>query len=663
MLNRFAVLISVLAFTLSSMCPANLLTAQIILDFKSNITQDHFNYCLEKEQGITELTDPLTIGEEYYNLGKKSLPHGENLALAYNSKAKDIFQDIKHDSLYHKVLGSMSLAYINLGNFEIAEEYNTQCLNYWTSLKNNRWTIVVLTKKAYLERAQGNYVKALEALNKAYKINKQDKDLPISGDLINRLGIVYIDIGDYQSAHKLLTDYLEAKDSDTLWHTSIMTQLAQCYEEMGNDQLARKYHNIVNKTWIQSHSYKTRIHGYSSVASLAIEDKDYRKAELYLDSAYTNAKLYDNPTMLSYVENQLSSYYLDRGDLVSLESILPSFLHNATKGNRSKNLMLAYKAHSDFYTQKKNFEKALHYRNLYDSLYYTLYSEQVINQIKHLDIKYDQEKNQETIAMLEEQNSLKEKNLAFERKTKMYLALILVAVALGLVLIYLLYKQKLQVSKALRSKNEIIEKSLQTNKILIKEIHHRVKNNLMVISSLLSLQSRYVDEEHGKSAIQTAQSRVQAMALLHQKLYKREKLNSINIAEYFTDLFQDIEDTYLSPNSNISIEFEVEEILMDIEMVVPMGLILNELVTNSIKHAFKDVSSGSINIHIIKDEGNIVIDYADNGCGLPFDEIPKKSNSLGMEIIKSFADKLEAEITIDNSKGCHIIFVFKDSSF
>lgn len=635
--------------------------AQLILDYKGKITPEYYKEFFSDESNINELSDSLAIGNQYYDLGKKALPHSEALAISYNTIARDIFKEQKKDSLYHMVLGSLSLAYINTGLFAEAEEYIDICISYWSSVNNKRWWISSLTKKAYLERARGNYVDAIEALNLAYKMDLdwKDKGRPISGDIINRLGILYMDIGDYQTAYSIMDNYLKSDFSDSRWHIPITTQLARCLERLGNDSLARMYYTRVNNFWITSKSYKTRVQGYSSIAKLAMVDKDFKKAELYLDSAYLCAKLYNNPTMLARVENKLVAYYLSTKQLQKAHSILPSLLNHAIEGDRNKSLLEAYERHSDYYKEIKDFEKALNYRILLDSLYYELYSQDVINQIKHLDIKYDQEKNEEAIAFLEEQNKLKEHNLEAQRKIKWYLIILLATVALALSLLYNLYRQKNKTAIALKSKNEIIEKSLITNKMLLKEIHHRVKNNLMVISSLLSLQTRFVEERDSKSAIRTAQSRVQAMALLHQKLYKKDNFHTISIDEYFNDLIQDIEDTYIEENKTILIKESIEPIMLDIETVIPMGLIINELITNSIKHAFVNKKDGLIKVTISEENGDILMSYSDDGCGIPFNTFPESNDSLGMEIIKSFSEKLEAQTTIDNSNGTHFSFRFQ----
>lgn len=638
--------------------------SQVIKDYEGRVPEDFFQYCLKKEKQLDSIKNALSIGESYYELGKKSLRHIDELALAYNSKALNIFREINHDSLYHMVLCSNSLAHINMGQYELAESCINQGIDYWRRVDNIRWLSSTLLKRGYLERSRGNYVKAIESYLTAEKLSKKDPNLQISGDLYNRMAIGYMDIGDYESAIKSLNYFLDQEETkNSGWRISIMTNLAQCYKKTARDSLARIYYDKVNTVWVKSSSYRTRIHGYTSIANLAWEDKDFVKAELYLDSAYQNAKLYNNANLLSDIETRLLSFYVERNRLDEAQSLIPVLLNNAVKSNRDGKLMNAYEVVSDYYEAVSDYRNALEYRQLYDSLYYKLYSDEVIHQIKHLDIKFEKEEIEEEVSLLEEQNRLKEKNIAAQKKTRFYLTGFLIGLGLIAALLFALYKNKNKTAKALESKNEIINSALESNKMLLKEIHHRVKNNLQVISSLLSLQSRFDPENQSSFAIKTARSRVQAMAILHQKLFNNQDLNALSIRQYFSDLIDDIQDSYMDNPTSVTFHTNIEEIVLDIETIIPLGLIINELITNSLKHAFKDRQAGSISIDIYKLNGDILLKYSDDGIGFPFDSLPETSESLGVEIIKSFAEKLDADISINNKNGASIQFKFSERDY
>jgi two-component sensor histidine kinase len=194
--------------------------------------------------------------------------------------------------------------------------------------------------------------------------------------------------------------------------------------------------------------------------------------------------------------------------------------------------------------------------------------------------------------------------------------------------------------------------------MLVKEIHHRVKNNLQVVSSLLFLQSRYMDDDSAKGAIKIGRARVQAMSLLHQKLYQKDNLQSVNLKAYFLDLGQNLFDTYQLKDHNIEFVTDIDDFEFDIDTLVPLGLITNELISNALKHAFSEDQHGWIKLSIKKHGAKIHLQVADNGKGIGFTEIPQNSKSLGMELVKSFAEKLGAELKIENKEGSVFTLIF-----
>ena len=212
----------------------------------------------------------------------------------------------------------------------------------------------------------------------------------------------------------------------------------------------------------------------------------------------------------------------------------------------------------------------------------------------------------------------------------------------------------------LANKNNELSVALNTNKMLIKEIHHRVKNNLQVVSSLLNIQSRFEKDDSVIRAINSGKYRVQSMSLLHQNLYVNEDLTSVKIKDYFSDLITSLVDGYPLQGKEVEIEMQIDDIELDVDVLVPLGLIANELVTNSLKYAYKDNREVyKLDFSIISMDSKIRLISRDNGPGLPFDEVPKRSSSMGMQLIQSFAHKLKAKVEIDNFQGAEIKITFE----
>ncbi len=208
---------------------------------------------------------------------------------------------------------------------------------------------------------------------------------------------------------------------------------------------------------------------------------------------------------------------------------------------------------------------------------------------------------------------------------------------------------------------EKLEKTLQEKDILMKEIYHRVKNNLMVISSLLSLQSRYIKDKDTKEIFRESQNRAKSIALIHEKLYKSEDLKHINFTEYLQNLSNDLYNTYTTDKNLVKLVLDVDDIIFNVEISIPLGLILNELLTNSLKHAFPDGRRGEIKVELhLKEDGRYCLSVEDNGVGLPKDLNLQKTGTLGMQIINSLTEQINGEIILESNMGTKFTIFFND---
>jgi PAS domain S-box-containing protein len=203
-----------------------------------------------------------------------------------------------------------------------------------------------------------------------------------------------------------------------------------------------------------------------------------------------------------------------------------------------------------------------------------------------------------------------------------------------------------------------IKNSLQEKEMLIRETYHRVKNNLMVISSLLDLQARYIEDIETQNIFRDSQNRARSMALIHEKLYQTTDLKWINFANYIKKLSMELFETYSGQSNNIKINFDLENHELDTETSIPLGLIVNELISNSLKHAFKDGRNGIIKIKFYKDSENYVLIISDNGIGFPEELDYKKSDSLGLRIVNSLVDQIHGEIDMDRTQGTKFTIKF-----
>lgn len=209
------------------------------------------------------------------------------------------------------------------------------------------------------------------------------------------------------------------------------------------------------------------------------------------------------------------------------------------------------------------------------------------------------------------------------------------------------------------AENEI-KKSLKEKEVMLKEIHHRVKNNMQIISSLLSLQCRYLKDKESYNVFKESQNRVKSMALVHENLYQTEGLAEIDFTKYTQSLVSELFRSYGVNISQINLEIEAEDILLDTDTAIPCGLIINELVTNSIKYAFNG-GNGKIYIKLHNYDDRILLIVGDNGKGLPDDFDLENTKSLGLRLVNSLVHQINGTLELVNGEGVEFKIIFKST--
>jgi PAS domain S-box-containing protein len=201
-----------------------------------------------------------------------------------------------------------------------------------------------------------------------------------------------------------------------------------------------------------------------------------------------------------------------------------------------------------------------------------------------------------------------------------------------------------------RKSQKIILESLKEKEVLLKEVHHRVKNNLQIISSMLKLQSPFVKDKYDREIFKESQNRVTSLALVHPLLYKSSTLDKLDFKEYVTELVTNLRKSYSISSSRINCNVFSPEISLNIDTIIPCGLIINELVSNSVKYAFPAGETGMININMNENNGELLLTVEDNGIGLPDNFSMKSSCTLGMQLINALAEQLDGTVEIESER-------------
>ena len=337
----------------------------------------------------------------------------------------------------------------------------------------------------------------------------------------------------------------------------------------------------------------------------------------------------------------------------------------------------------------KNYDQAIaNYKNAYiefqtqNDQYATLVLESIADAYEQKGdlknaLKYKDEFYDKSLALERDRNarSLREKELdvslltrekELEKKKNQQTASFVVfgIVALILLLLYRNFRNKQKsnlklavVNGQLEQKNQLLDKRNAENELLLKEIHHRVKNNLEIISGLLALQSAQIDDPNTKDAMIESQNRVHSIGIVHQKLYQGKNLGSIEMKDYFINLGEGILDTF-NAESKVRIECIMDDLELDIDTAVPIGLIVNELLTNALKYAFPDNAKGEISISLQKVDTTLILKVSDNGIGKNVQNLPK-GTGFGTQLIKLLTVQLNGVLDERSENGTHANFRFQ----
>ena len=207
---------------------------------------------------------------------------------------------------------------------------------------------------------------------------------------------------------------------------------------------------------------------------------------------------------------------------------------------------------------------------------------------------------------------------------------------------------------------EKMRAALEEKTVLLKEIHHRVKNNLQIIASLLNLQARYIRDDATLAAIRESQNRVKAMALVHEKLYRAEDIAHIDLNDYIKFLGTGLFQFYDAKSRGIQFHVDIQDIQVDINTAIPFGLIVNELISNSLKYAFPAGRTGVVAVSMKKDGRNLAVTFSDDGIGIPADLDWQNTQSLGLRLVNTLVDQLNGTIELDRSSGTRFTMALQE---
>ena len=547
-----------------------------------------------------------------------------------------------------------------------------------SALNNERGVAYTKANMANVYMARGELELALKCLLELLSEKATENDLTHRAGLLGDIALLY----DYQGNFPLAREYAQrsldlfVELDDQNGQLRLRNQLATISYFEGDLETAVTL-------WENALSLIEGVAATSSVASIYSNLSKARQLLGNLDGALQAAqKAFELDQALGYVTAIGQSHERMAGLLAAMGRPAEAKTHGY------ESLRIAQKAGQIPDTEKAaqtlvaiesalgNYKKALEMQQLATQMRDSLKNEENTHQLAELEasFKYEQQALQDSIEAAERekltQAQLAAEQAESEQKSQQlwFLGVLLLLAGAGVVFVLnrnraaqrqnrIIAEQKEEVETI----NEQLDARNSEKEVLLKEIHHRVKNNLQIISSLLELQSRGIDDESALSAVADGQSRVKSMALIHQKLYQTDDIATVDFGSYASDLCAQLAALYPDMNET-QLNIEGNGIELDIDTAIPLGLILNELVTNAFKYGIKGQSAGSLKVELrAEGKGSYLLTVADNGPGLPEDFNFDKTRSLGLRLVRRLSKQLYGKATYQNNEGAIFAVTFKDT--
>jgi two-component system, sensor histidine kinase PdtaS len=524
-----------------------------------------------------------------------------------------------------------------------------------------------LDKKFYISRAYygntlialGRYEEALPPLFEAERYFYEKDELVLLSSVFNSIAAVYEQTKRDSLAKMYFEEALQLanNEGDLARKALALNNLANVYFREGNYEKSRDY--LEEVLAIKDFPHPDYLLKYKlNYANTLLKLKKLKDAEhIYLE-ILDNSVDSDNYTLCMTNKGLGSLYNMKKNYRLSSEHLLVAFqmaIAQKFEHEKAEILELLCEALAQQGKYKDAYKYMVNLQAMKDSLMGLEKDKNLIDALT----KFDAQKKQQEIQLLEAQNQVKDLQIAKAAQTRWMLLLGLFGALLLAAFTVRMQVIKSRYSKTLESKNNTISKALDEKNILLREIHHRVKNNLQVISSLLKLQSQYIQDETALRALSEGRNRVNSMAILHQNLYKEDNLTGVDMEDYFTQLIEGLFDTYNMDEHRISLETKINSITLDIDTVIPLGLIANELVSNALKHAFQDMEHAILNVSLWETENTLYFMVKDNGVGLSESKADRPAG-FGQKLIQALAEKLDAEIEMNSTKGTEVLLRIKD---
>lgn len=572
--------------------------------------------------------------------------------IKYRRLAREISAELGDEECLAYQAYRMIFHLINLGLFEEAREMLNESRAYYVDRDPYIYSEILVRFGFYYGRVI-NFKSALPSYRNALVLKEQLGDKIGIANVRGRLARIYYLSNNYKRA----LEYYDSIIADSAEITfpfvaNAFHYAGRIYAETGEKELAIRYFTSAKRFRVEP---GIRNIGYKHFAQAYIhllQDEDVlAKAELESSlELFRAVDLKGEASVVLLMQGDLSAKNNDQRQAMDLYR---QALGTAQKVFGHKAILMAYQRLSQGYFEEEDYKKAFEnltaYQQLYEEKYRGLEGPLIAQEIEIVQSQYVQQL--QLLHAQKEVATLISKRQRTLRNGFIGISLLLLAF---LAFIYFQLRQRRRAQLLLEEKNKLIDQALHEKEDLLKEMHHRVKNNLQIVSSMLHLQGRHIQDPLTLAALRDSRNRVNSMALIHQSLYREDHLKGINAKSYIDALTQSLATSYRLDARRMQISSNVEPMLLDVDTAIPLGLITNELVTNAIKYAFNGQESGEIEVELHQQNESLILAVQDNGVGLPPDFEERSGKSYGYQLVRSLARKLKAEVHTENNNGCKV---------
>ena len=545
----------------------------------------------------------------YQSIEAKGLVHdfqyNADSAIFYYKKAKDIAADMEYPKGVAISTFNIGVVYYYSGQMGSAIDHYLEAEKVFLQINDQRNLGVIYNNLGLIYRHTKKYALARDYYLKSLTVKRDRDDINGVMNTLTNLSTIYQLLDELEKAQEASEEVIAiAKEQNNAGaYLSELINLGKIFITQDQSEKALTLYQEAEGMLSEESPFAFKTEVFHQLSNFYVERKEPAKAKKYLDLVKELVADDQLDVKMNHFLTESKYYHLvDRNELAYLS------LQEA------------------FNTREELFDK------------------EVLEKTTELEQLYEKEKRELEIDRLNTENELK--SLSIEKQNRERNGLIILgSLALGVsILLYVLFKQK--------------QKSLSERETLLKEIHHRVKNNLQIISSLLNLQAGSLEDEVAIDAVKEGQNRVKSMALIHENLYRSDNLSGISVDSYVENLKQTLYSSFGIDEEKIETHLEIEKLMLDIDTLIPIGLILNELISNSLKYAFPN-GEGNLTLSLTENQNTLEMKVKDDGPGLSEKAI-KESNSYGWKMINSLSRKLKADISIDSNNGTEIMLKIKN---